>query len=504
MKKPSKIRLLFLSLAVVILVTAPAVVWPRVQQAVSKWMILTIILDRIQRFYVEDRNPEELLDYAIDGVMAHLDQYSQYLSPEEAKEYAKRYQGYYGVGLSFRLTTRGYIVSSIQPKSPAAAADVRIGDAVLKIDGRTIANHSLQQLEQFISSRRGEEVEIELIRPPENITVTVRPAKRQVDLPCIPSACLLSDSIGYIPVYHFGITVAEEFDRVFDQLMQIGMKRLLLDLRNNPGGDLSAGIRLAERLIPPGRLIAYTKGRTPESEEQYVSSPPRRLPTLPLIVLVNEKSASDAEIVAGAVQDWDRGLIVGRRTYGKAMVQTEYPFQDGSLLLLTTARFYTPLGRLIQKEGSNVSDQVFRTPKGRTLTAGGGIAPDHEITKTGVVSPLMKRLKSSAVDPFYDFADFWVLQNGSMSYTDIQTFLNQFVVTEQLLRKFFEYSVSRRLSIGTVEFEQNKKEAADELFIAVAHRLFGEEGRIAASARRDEEVTNSLNFFDEAARLLAK
>ncbi|MDZ7346799.1 MAG: hypothetical protein ONA69_08425, partial [candidate division KSB1 bacterium] len=153
---------------------------------------------------------------------------------------------------------------------------------------------------------------------------------------------------------------------------------------------------------------------------------------------------------------------------------------------------------------SNVSDQVFRTPKGRTLTAGGGIAPDHEITKTGVVSPLMKRLKSSAVDPFYDFADFWVLQNGSMSYTDIQTFLNQFVVTEQLLRKFFEYSVSRRLSIGTVEFEQNKKEAADELFIAVAHRLFGEEGRIAASARRDEEVTNSLNFFDEAARLLAK
>ncbi len=281
------------------------------------------------------------------------------------------------------------------------------------------------------------------------------------------------------------------------------MKRLILDLRNNSGGDLNAGIAMAERLIPAGRLIVFTKGRAPKSSEEYVSAPTRPWPQLPLIVLVNEQSASDAEIVAGAVQDWDRGLIVGKRTFGKALVQTEYPFQDGSLLLLTTARFYTPLGRLIQKDRRSEGEAVFRTPKGRIMKGGGGIMPDVELER-GVKSPpaILKRLGASNSDPFWYFADDYVSAVPREALSPDE-FIRTFQITDEIFARFVgSLTTQSRPRTLRAELEACRAELADELRLAFAFRLFGEEGRLAAAVLTDDQVRQSLAYFPMAAKLL--
>lgn len=494
-----------------IVVIGPAKVWSNAQQAYNKWMILTMILDKIQRFYVEEKDPDVLLKDAIDGMLSGLDAHSVYIPADQAKNYSLKYQGYFGVGLTYSLIDHKYIVTSLVRNGPAAKAGVIVGDRIQKIEGKAVADMAPEQVEQFLSGSADSYVELEVLRPPQNELVHFDLSKRQIDIHSISAVCMLDGITGYIQISHFSDSTPAELDFAFAELGGLGMTQLILDLRNNSGGTLEAGVAVADRLIPPGKLIVFTKGRAPQASEQFISTASVTLPSFPLIVLVNEKTASDAEIVAGTVQDWDRGIIVGRQTYGKALVQTEYPFQDGSILLLTTARYYTPLGRLIQNDDQDNKQaqelrKEFRTPKGRTIFAGGGIRPDFELKKSSkTISATMRKIYPEGENYFYQFADDYLTsQPREEMPKNLYQFLSTFVVTDDLFKRFAELTVERsQKKISRTELEQNRSEILPEIKVALAWRLWGEEGRNAASACVDEEVLKSRSFFSEAAMLIA-
>ena len=498
---------LFILFTFAVLSLGPARVWSNVQQAYNKWMILTMILDKIQRFYVEEKDPDTLLKHAIDGMLSGLDPHSQYIPSEQVRDYAVKYEGYFGVGLNYSIVDRKYMVTSLVRNGPAVNAGVKIGDRIQRIDGRSVSEMSPEQAERILSGNTEALVVLDLLRPPLNEPLHFELAKRRIDLPSVESAFMLNADVGCIQISHFSASTATEADRAFNELLALGMTRLVLDLRNNGGGALEAGVAVADRLIPPGKLIVFTRGRAPQSSEQFISSAAKTWPMLPLIVLVNEKTASDAEIVAGAVQDWDRGIVVGRKTYGKALVQTEYPFQDGSRLLLTTARYYTPLGRMIQigSDKTNQEPKTFRTAKGRLLTGGGGIRPDFEIKKNGKPAPaIIRKLYGDTDNYFYQFADETVNLQREALPASLSDFLTGFAVTDDLWRRFVEMTVvGAQGKITRSEIEQNRAEVATELKIALAWRLWGDEGRDAASAFADDEIQKSLTFLPDAAALLA-
>ncbi|RMD96458.1 MAG: PDZ domain-containing protein, partial [Calditrichaeota bacterium] len=324
-----------IAFAVVYAAIHPTKVLSSAQELYNKWMVLTMILDKVERFYVDERDPDELLRNAIDGMLSGLDPHSVYISEEQYKAFSKAYEGYFGVGIKYNIIGNQFVVTNVMENGPAAIAGVRVGDRLIKLEGVPISELRAQQIEQILIGSEDKAVTLQVARPNIDELVTFELPKRKIEHKSVPVALMLDEQTGYIKISNFTESTPAEFDAEYAQLKQHGMKRLVLDLRNNGGGAFDAGVAIADRFLSGGKMIVFTKGRALRSSQQYIATSSRTVPRDPLIVLVNEATASDAEIVAGAIQDWDRGLIVGRRTFGKALVQTEFPFQDGSILLLT-------------------------------------------------------------------------------------------------------------------------------------------------------------------------
>ncbi|MBN1466609.1 S41 family peptidase [candidate division KSB1 bacterium] len=504
------IVLVFACLAVV---WRPGKVWSNAQQLYEKWMILTMILEKVERFYVDEKNPDELLKDAIDGMLFGLDPHSVYLTPEQYRGYSQKYDGYFGFGLSYCRMDSVLVVTSLVENGPADVAGIRVGDRIVKIAGMRTSDIVSGSVERYLSERPDKVVSLVLQRPPQNERIALELVKRQIIEKSIPVNFMFGDGIGYIKLSYFSDSTPQELDAALMELTRAGMAQLVLDLRDNSGGAFSSGVAVADRFIPRGRMIVYTKGRAPHSSEQFVAILPETY--VPLIVLVNESTASDAEIVSGALQDWDRGLIVGRRTYGKALVQTEYTFQDESVLLLTTARYYTPLGRLIQRDyeeneapvanQKGAEPQKYKTAKGRIVYGGGGIQPDRVLKKADTVVPkALRPLYSAAENIFFNFADKYVISHPeALSAQDAESFVREFKISEEIWQQFKLYVRQTSASVTEATMESNASFLKNELKIEIAGRFWGDRGRFMAIILHDSEVQTCLSYFEEAKALLA-
>ena len=496
-----------LLLSLFLMVVGPEKLVGAAQQIYNKWMVLTMILDKIERFYVEEKDPDELLKNAIDGMLSGLDPHSLYIPAEAYKDYEKKFQGYVGVGLKYNIIGKQYVVTSLVENGPAVLAGVRVGDRIQTLEGRPVAQLSNTQIDELLSNATEAAVTLEVSRPGHNEPFTFSLPARQIKVESIPVAFKLNETTGYIRIDHFKNSTPMELDFVFAELKGNGMKQLLLDLRNNCGGAFDAGVAVADRFIPAGKMIVFTQGRMPHSSEEFIATASATLPYLPLVVLVNEATASDAEIVAGAIQDWDRGIIIGKRTFGKAMVQTEYPFQDGSVLLLTTARYYTPMGRLIQRDYTKLPGQedtkTFKTPKGRTVYGGGGIVPDFELQDpVQTTTPFMKTLYLAPQNPLFSFADAYVTE--SEPQMEMLDFLHTFQVSDVLLEKFSAHMTNLGLQVSASEFENNKSNLKSAIKTHIAWRMWGEEGRYTALAKQDKQIQQALDYFQHANKLASR
>ncbi|MGH9936753.1 MAG: S41 family peptidase, partial [Blastocatellia bacterium] len=362
--------------------------------------------DLIREKYVEEVEYESLTTTAIHGMLRTLDPHSNYYDRKSFEEMRMEQRSqYYGIGASIQGRYRGVYIIETFKDTPAAQAGLRYGDQIIAIDGKSTETWNSDQVRDNLRGELGVEVKVTVRRAarPEPVTVTLERAA--VDLPSISSYYIVKPGVGYIALSRgFHSTTSDELTSAIAALRAQGMNSLALDLRGNPGGFLDQAIRVSDKFLQRGQIVLSVRGRDGRANDKDWPAESGMPETFPMTVLIDDSSASASEIVAGAIQDHDRGLIIGEPSFGKGLVQTIYPLYGGAGLTLTTARYYTPSGRLIQRDYSNGSSYEYhfrrnsnkaeapraphndmrRTDTGRAVYGGGGIEPDIKIESPAI------------------------------------------------------------------------------------------------------------------------
>ena len=338
--------------------------------------------------YLEDLERDTLVNNAINKVLSSLDPHSSYIDNRQLIQIENRLNGSYkGIGLEFLMYKDTLLVTNVLEEGPAEANGFKVGDKILQINEDTVSGRGLKlrTVEEIIAEQEDKAYTV-VRKKVDGAIETVELSKKDIALPSVLRGMLIADSVGYIKVNHFAQKTYYEFMSQLDTLSAQGMKHLVLDLRQNPGGYLTQATKILDQLFNrEGRLLVYTEGRT--SKRQDYNTTGRNLFDVDQVaVLIDEGSASASEIIAGAIQDNDRGVVIGSKSYGKGLVQEQYRLSDGSALRLTVARYYTPSGRSIQKpykeksidrDEANATDSLnYYTSTGRSVNSGGGINPD--------------------------------------------------------------------------------------------------------------------------------
>jgi carboxyl-terminal processing protease len=368
------------------------------QSEVSKrFREYTDLLNAVTAWAPEDVGADKFVYSSIDGMLRTLDPHTSFLEPKEYADMQDRQKGsFYGLGIL--VTKRNDQVTVITPLegTPAARLGIRAGDVISEVEGVSTDDLPLDDVVKRLKGPKGTTVHIKIIRIGMKEPIPLSIVRAAIPTNSISNVLMLKPGIGYIRIKDFTATTVRELDEAIDKLKGEGMQKLVLDLRQNPGGLLDAAVGVSDHFLDKGQMIVYTKGRTPDSEQSYLAPGKHQKLDMPMVVVVNRGSASASEIVAGALQDHDRAIIVGETSWGKGLVQSVYTLQYGAGLALTTSKYYTPSGRNIQRDYSSFYDyyvaddsedgnstemplkdrKKFTTATGRVVYGGGGITPD--------------------------------------------------------------------------------------------------------------------------------
>lgn len=372
--------------------------------------VLSLVSDR----FVDTLPPGMMYEKAARGLVRELnDPYSELLSPKELKQFQSRTGGRYGgLGMSIQLRDKQIVVERVFPNSPAERNGVREGDRIIQVDTNSTRDWSTAQTADSLTGTPGTKVKVKFARPGVAQPIALEFTRAIVHVPAVPYAMMFG-SVGYVPLNQFNENAVEELEKAVRDLTARGAKGVILDMRFNPGGILDQSLAISNLFLRKGHEIASVRARNGESRA-YVAQDQPTFPSTPLIVLVNDAAASASEIVAGALQDHDRAVIVGQTTFGKGLVQSVFPLDGGYALKITTAKWYTPSGRSIQRErrfvdGQFVEDTVadsteteatkrkrpaFKSDAGRTVYGGGGVTPDIIVSADTLTSAEQRLLKA--------------------------------------------------------------------------------------------------------------
>lgn len=368
------------------------------QSEVSKrFREYTDLLNAVTAWAPDDVGADKFVYSSIDGMLRTLDPHTSFLEPKEYADMQDRQKGsFYGLGIL--VTKRNDQVTVITPLegTPAARLGIRAGDVISEVEGVSTDDLPLDDVVKRLKGPKGTTVHIKIIRIGMKEPIPLSIVRAAIPTNSISNVLMLKPGVGYIRIKDFTATTVRELDEAIDKLKGQGMQKLVLDLRQNPGGLLDAAVGVSDHFLDKGQMIVYTKGRTPDSEQSYLAPGKHQKLDMPMVVVVNRGSASASEIVAGALQDHDRAIIVGETSWGKGLVQSVYTLQYGAGLALTTSKYYTPSGRNIQRDYSSFYDyyvaddseegnstemplkdrKKFTTATGRVVYGGGGITPD--------------------------------------------------------------------------------------------------------------------------------
>ena len=380
-------------------------------------------------YYVDEPATGYISKVAIDEMLKELDPYTVFYHESNMEDYRLMSTGQYG-GIGALIRKMKEYTCIVQPyeNSPAQKSGLRAGDKILSIDGVSMVGKSSDDVSSFLKGPRGTTIEVEIDRSVGGHK-TFKVTREEIKLPDLPYSGMLSNNIGYVKLSSFSQTAFNSVKQAFDELKGLGMETAILDLRDNGGGLLMEAIRIVNLFVPKGQLIVSTKGRLKEENRAYKTREKPAFPDMRLVVLINERSASASEIVAGSLQDLDRAIVVGGQSYGKGLVQRTYDLKYGSKLKLTISKYYTPSGRCVQRleyyekgakdKPTEISDTLlttFKTKNGRDVIDGRGIVPDVEIEQEN-----LGRLSSLLLieDMIFDFATDFANNQDSIAGPDV-------------------------------------------------------------------------------------
>ncbi|HZY10763.1 MAG TPA: S41 family peptidase, partial [Bacteroidota bacterium] len=487
------------------------------------------VLSMAEKFYVDEIDTQKLVESAINGMLSELDPHSVYIPASQLPKINEDFQGSFeGIGVEYDVINDTLLVVAPVSGGPSEALGILAGDKIVKINDTSSIGIKREDVPKKLRGPKGTHVKVAIYRPGEKDLFEFDITRDKIPLYSVDVSYMINDKVGYVNVNRFSQTTHDEFVSALNKLRSQGMKKLILDLRNNSGGYLEQAYKMADELLPKGKKIVYTKGRRPEFNEDYTSAG-GNFTDISLIILVNPGSASASEIVSGAVQDWDRGLIVGETTFGKGLVQRQLELSDKSAVRLTIARYYTPSGRLIQRpygkdmqeyrkaaldkeeqEGDNIEHQregdstkpIFATASGRKVYGGGGITPDY-IIKAERLTSFSVQLRSKGV--FAEHKTAYLDRNGrtlrQQYEKDLKRFLSDFKVTDEMLDDLEAIAKKKGVTIEKDQFDKDRRFIKTLIKSEIAYAIWGNEGRFRVYHADDAQLQKALTLFPEADKI---
>ncbi|MBP1778055.1 MAG: Carboxyl-terminal protease [candidate division NC10 bacterium] len=483
-----------------------------------------LVLSTIQKNAADIPNDAELIYNSVREMLRGMDPHSSFFSPKDYKELEEDNSGrYYGLGIRIRALTRGsgriVIIEPPFPGTPAAKVGLQAGDVIFKVNGESIDDWDTDDVIDHLKGAKGTQVHITVLRPGEADPLEIDVLRDEIPKLTINYSYRIRPAIGYIKIEHFSETTHKELVEAMERLSVDSLEGLIIDLRDNPGGYLTQAIKVSEEFLPQGAPVVTTRGRDSKDEQRYSTRESGNL-TVPLVVLINTSSASASEIVAGAIQDNDRGLIVGERSFGKGLVQSVYRLGDGSGLALTTGKYYAPSGRCLQRpyNGSIYDyynprlrkavkvpeDEVKYTLSHRKVYGGGGIQPDVEY-KARTLNRFELTLYSK--DVFFKFAN--LAMQGKMASVpkfseEQKDAARQFEVNDAVLKDFREFLSGMKVNVSEEDFTQNAGFIRRGIKAEIFTRVFGILDGFKIRAEGDDQIAKAEDVIPQARSMLVK
>jgi carboxyl-terminal processing protease len=483
----------------------------------------TALLAVVEDSYVDKIPTQKVVSGAINGLLNSLDPHSNFLDEDAYASLQEEQHGsFYGLGISLQSINGILTIISPIEGTPAYKAGLRAGDIISEIEGEPTKGHPTNVLLKKLRGPKGTKVTITIEREGWEKPIQMTLVRDEIPVNSVSYAFMIRPGTGYVRIKNFTETTTEEVEDSLKKLKEQGMKEIIIDLRFNTGGLLDQAIDVSDIFLEKGAIVVSTKGRIPEANTTYRCSNNNGFEDLPLVVLVNRSSASASEIVAGAIQDHDRGVIVGMTTWGKGLVQSVYRLGSNTALALTTARYYTPSGRLIQRdysrsfydyyytdlgvdEDTQTREKAY-TDTGREVFGGGGISPDVKIEQK-TATKFMDLLNSEYV--FFNFAkrfaasDERKIQSEQSPITsNLKVIDRTFQVDEKILDEFREYLRNIKIQFTDKDIQENLPQIKNQIRQEIFSALWGSEEGYKVASNQDKQIQTALEVFPKAEALI--
>ena len=472
----------------------------------------------INQYYVEKPDNEEMITGAIEGMLNELDPHSVYIPKKRLERVNEQFEGSFeGIGIEFVVLNKILTVVAPIIGGPSEAVGVLPGDQIIRIEGKSAYGITEDEVQKKLRGPKGSKVNVTIRRPGQEGDFEVTIIRDHIPIYSVIAAFMLEDNeTGYIYLGRFAKTTSKELEDALEKLEKDGMKRLILDLRGNSGGFLDQAFEVVDKFIPGGQKIVYTRGRLKNTGSDYYSTNDGTHPLYPLVVMIDHGSASASEIVAGAIQDLDRGLVVGETSFGKGLVQNQIPLRDGSALRLTVARYYTPSGRLIQRPYENGiadyyadayddsssaskidSTEKYQTLSGRTVYGGGGITPDEHL-ESARITRFTYELRSKRV--FFEYGSTHGNDHKKWQ-KDFNNYKDNFQIDEAMLDDLKAIIEKHDIEINEKAWESDLDYIKNYMKAEVARHLWDSEHFYIVRLKHDPEVIRTLELFPKAVEI---
>lgn len=490
------------------------------------------IFNYIDKFYVDTVSTDRLAEDAIREMLQNLDPHSAYIAAQELQAANEGLEGNFeGIGVEFNIFHDTIYVVTPLTGGPSEAAGIKSGDKIVSVDGENVAGVKISNEGVFkrLKGKGGTKVKVGIVRKGVDKVLNFELKRDKIPIFTVDVSYMVKKEVGYIKINRFGAKTYDEFKEALDALLKKGMTKLILDLRDNPGGYMGTAIKIADEFLSGNKMIVYTQGKEKRFDEEALAEEKGDFEGGDLVVLINEGSASASEIVSGAVQDNDRALVVGRRSYGKGLVQKPISLTDGSEIRLTISRYYTPSGRSIQKyyekgqvdeyaqemterylHGEYFSEdsvkfdekQKYKTLKGRSVYGGGGIMPDIFVARdTSFYSNYLNQLYG--VNAIREYAMQYATENEkTLSKMSLDQFLQNFDITDTMFAQMNVLAQKSGVKNDPVGFAHSKKFIANQLKALIARNFWKNEGLYRVLEEQDEILQTALQNLPKAKQIV--